>query len=101
MSNWEPHIHTTVIGVGTSLTQLYPSGDGPTGPRIFGIACSGDFYLNLSDDGTGNPLFVEQSSQGPFWICADDISRIWVRTTSGTLNFMVISYHPNSVFPGR
>ena len=101
MSNWEPHLHTTVLAVGTSLTRLYPSGDGPTGPRIFGVSASGDFFINLSDDGTGNQVFIEQSSQGPFWICANDISRIWVKSTTGTLNFMVLSYHPNSTFPGR
>jgi len=101
MSNWEPYMHTAVQGVPTTLTQLYPSGDGPSGPRIFGITANNDFFINLSDDGSGPHIYIEASGQGPFWICADDVTRLWVKANGGTMNFMVISYGPNQVFPGR
>lgn len=97
--SYEPYIHTPVASIGTSLTQLFPSGDGPGGARLVGLSANNDFDLVLSADGTGNRVFVESTSQGPFWVYVDDMTRIWVKATSGTINMFSMSYHVNQAAP--
>lgn len=97
--SYEPHIHTPVGSIGTSATQLYPSGDGPSGARLVGLSANNDFDLILSENGTGNRVFVESTAQGPFWVYVDSMDRIWVKATSGTINMFVMSYHVNQAAP--
>jgi hypothetical protein len=101
--SYEPHFHTPVGSVANTepYTQLYPSGDGPGGPRLVAISGSTDFYLRLSDDGTGNELFCESSSQGPFYIYVDSMDRIWCKSASSTssVNMSCISYNLNQAAP--
>lgn len=99
--SYEPHFHTPVTSISNTgtYTQLYPSGDGPTGPRLVGISGSTDFNLQVNADGLGNELFCESSSQGPFWIYVDSMDRIWCKGISASVNVTVISYHVNQAAP--
>jgi hypothetical protein len=99
--SYEPHFHTPVTSISNTgaYTQLYPSGDGPGGARLVGISGSNDFNLQVNDDGLGNELFCESSSQGPFWIFVDSMDRIWVKGGSTAVNITCISYHVNQAAP--